>query len=196
MKLLIGTSNKGKIIEMREALTGLNLEIVTPLELNITEAPKEEGKTFADNAREKAWFYHQWSGLPTLADDSGILVEALQNELGIHTRRWGAGADASDHHWIEFFLERMREEPNKDARFVCNLCFIDNAGQEHMFEGICDGIITDELDADYLPGLPISACFKPRGHERVYSALSVNEKNMISHRGRALGEFINYIKSF
>lgn len=195
MKLLIGTSNKGKIIEMREALTGLNLEIVTPLDLNVTEAPKEEGETFADNAREKAWFYHQWSGLPTLADDSGILVEALQNELEIHTRRWGAGANASDHHWIEFFLERMREEKNKNARFVCNLCFIDDQGKEHLFEGVCDGTITEELEADYLPGLPISACFKPEGYDHVYSALSVNEKNAISHRGRALNEFITYIKS-
>lgn len=180
---------------MREALKDLDVKIVTPIDLNITETPKEEGSTFADNAREKAWFYRQWSGLPTLADDSGILVEALQNELGIHTRRWGAGPDATDHHWIEFFLERMRSEPNKRARFICSLCLIDGAGIEHVFEGVCDGTITEELEADFLPGLPISACFMPEGYNKVYSALSVEEKNRISHRGRALAKFIEYIKS-
>lgn len=182
-------------MEMREALNGLNLGIVTPQDLHITETPIEEGETFADNAREKAWFYHQWSGLPTLADDSGILVEALQHELGIHTRRWGAGPDASDHHWISFFLDRMRDEPNKQARFVCSLCYIDSAGKEHLFEGTCDGVITRDLEADFLPGLPISACFKPNGYELVYSALPIEEKNRISHRGQALLKYMKFIQS-
>lgn len=195
MKHLLGTSNKGKMMEMREALSGLDIQIITPSDMGITDVPHEEGSTFAENAQQKARFYHERSGLPTLADDSGILVEALQNELGIHTRRWGAGPDASDHHWIEFFLDRMRNEKNKRARFVCNLCYIDEVGVEHLFEGICDGMITDELEADYLPGLPISACFKPDGHEKVYSALAVEEKNRISHRGRALTMCIEYLKS-
>jgi XTP/dITP diphosphohydrolase len=194
VKLLIGTSNKGKVIEMREALAGLPLEIVTPIDMGITDSPTEEGETFAENAAQKARFYHQLSGLPTLADDSGILVEALQNELGIHTRRWGAGPDASDHHWISFFLDRMRTEENRRARFICNLCFIDQHGKEHLFEGSCDGIITDDLEADFLPGLPISACFKPDGHDNVYSALTIEEKNAISHRGRALTEFARFIQ--
>jgi len=195
MKLLIGTSNKGKIIEMREALMGLGVDIVTPADLGITDVPQEEGFTFAENARQKACFYHLLSGLPTLADDSGIIVEALQNELGIHTRRWGAGPEASDRHWIEFFLDRMQSEKNKRARFICSLCHIDATGSEHLFEGISDGAITSELEADFLPGLPISACFKADGYEKVYSALSVEEKNRISHRGRALLKFTNYMQS-
>lgn len=193
MRLLIGTSNKGKIIEMREALDGLPVDIVTPIEVGIADAPHEEGTTFADNARQKALFYHERSGLPTLADDSGILVEALLDELGIHTRRWGAGPTATDAEWIGYFLERMNSESNKRARFVCDLCFIDEAGLQHLFEGICDGTITDTLEADYLPGLPISECFKPNGYEKVYSALTVEEKNKISHRGRALALFAEYL---
>ncbi len=194
MKLLIGTANKGKIIEISEALAGLDVEIVTPADLGIANVPTEEGETFAANALQKARFYHERSDLPTLADDSGILVEALQDELGIHTRRWGAGADASDHHWISFFLERMRQEQDRRARFVCNLVFIDETGVEHLFEGSCDGTITDELEADYLPGLPISACFKPDGHTKVYSALTVEEKNGISHRGKAVSSFREFIQ--
>lgn len=187
MRLLLGTSNPGKVTEIRSAFAGLPLELLTPMDLGITENPREEGETFAENARQKATFYHSQSGgLATLADDSGILVEALQHELGIHTRRWGAGADVSDHHWISFFLERMRRESNKRARFLCALCVVDEEGREHFFEGTCDGVITDELEAEYLPGLPISACFRPDGFDRVYSALSVEEKNRVSHRGKAL----------
>ncbi|HVW66164.1 MAG TPA: non-canonical purine NTP pyrophosphatase [Candidatus Peribacteraceae bacterium] len=193
MKLLIGTGNKGKIQEMREALAGLSIDVVTPGQLDITDSPAETGETFAENAQQKASFYFERSGIPTIADDSGIIVEALQNELGIHTRRWGKGPDATDHEWVEFFLERMRTERNRDARFVCALAYINEAGELHLFEGNCDGVITDELEADFLPGLPISACFKPNGYDKVFSALSVEEKNSISHRGRALQAFTSFI---
>ena len=194
MKLLLGTSNTGKIVEVREAVGALPLEIVAPADIGISISPHEEGDTFRANALQKAHFYFQnGGGLPTLADDSGIEVEALIDELGIHTRRWGAGKEASDHRWIEFFLDRMRSERNKCARFLCTLCFIDAQGREHFFEGECRGSITDELEADFLPGLPISACFKPDGYDRVYSALGIEEKNRISHRGKALQLFSEYI---
>ncbi len=194
MKLLLGTSNKGKVQEISEALASLNLEIVTPLDLGITELPHEHGSTYAENAEQKARFYFEKSGLPTLADDSGVVVDALKNELGIHTRRWGAGPDASDYQWVEFFLERMRDEKNRAAQFLCSLAYIDASGSLHMFEGSCDGTITPELEADYLPGLPISACFKPNGYSKVFSALSVDEKNAVSHRGKALSEFVQYLQ--
>lgn len=193
--LLIGTNNAGKVIEIGEALGGLVSEIVTPQAVGITESPEETGSTFAENARQKARFYFERSdGLPTLADDSGILVEALADELGIHTRRWGKGKDASDAEWIEHFLQRMAAEPNKRARFICVLHYIDAEEQDHVFEGACDGVITDTLEADYLPGLPISACFKPDGLDKVYSALSVEEKNRVSHRGRALRGFAEFLQ--
>ncbi len=193
MRLLIGTTNKGKIIEIGEALSGLNVTLLSPTDLDINESPKEEGETFEANAIEKAQFYFDRSGLPTLADDSGILIEALENELGIHTRRWGAGPDATDYEWIQFFLERMREEKNKRAAFICSLAYIDQDGKLHTFEGRCDGVITDELEADYLPGLPISACFKPDGHAAVYSAMSIEQKNSTSHRGRAMKSFRDFL---
>lgn len=196
MRLLLGTNNPGKIIEMREIVSPLPLSIVTPEETGIAQAPHEDAETFRKNALQKArFYYHRSGGIPTLADDSGIVVHALEKELGIHTRRWGAGPDASDHHWISFFLDRMRREEDKRARFLCTLCFIDAEGKEHFFEGQCDGSITQELEADYLPGLPISACFKPDGYDRVYSALSVNEKNRISHRGKALRQMVDYLSS-
>lgn len=193
MKLLIGTNNEGKVIEIAEALSGLPLEILSPIDLSIHETPEETGNTFEDNALQKARFYFELSKLPTLADDSGIIVEALKDELGIHTRRWGAGPQANDEKWISYFLESMRKEENKRAHFHCTLAYIDEKGDEHLFEGTCDGVITDELEASYLPGLPISACFRPDGFSAVYSGLSIEQKNSTSHRGRAVKRFRNFL---
>jgi XTP/dITP diphosphohydrolase len=88
----------------------------------------------------------------------------------------------------------MSREPNKKARFVCALHYVDAEGRDHLFEGVCDGTITETLEADYLPGLPISACFKPDGIGLVYSALPVEEKNRVSHRGRALQRFADFLR--
>ncbi|MDD5623594.1 MAG: non-canonical purine NTP pyrophosphatase [Candidatus Peribacteraceae bacterium] len=184
--LLIATSNRGKVQELSGVLSTLPLDILTPLDLPyIEETPQESGSTFEENALEKARFFSERSGLPTVADDSGIIVEALGEELGLHTRRWGAGPAASDAEWIDFFLKRMRKEKNKRARFVCVLAYVDPLGATHTFEGRCEGIITPTLEADYLPGLPISACFRPDGHSAVFSALTIEQKNSTSHRGKA-----------
>jgi XTP/dITP diphosphohydrolase len=195
MQLLLGTNNKGKVIEMQEALSSLDLTIVKPIDLGITDIPEETGDTFMENAEQKARFYFEKGNLPTLADDSGIIVDALAGELGIHTRRWGAGRDATDEEWIRVFLDRMSHEKNKHARFLCTLVFIDQEGISHEFEGRCDGIITNTLEADFLPGLPISACFKPLGYDEVYSAMSVEDKNDVSHRGKALQLFEEFLRS-
>jgi len=185
VQLLIGTNNAGKVIEISEALTGLELDIKTPRDLGIHSNPQESGETFKENAVSKAHHFHSLSGLPTVADDSGIIVEALKNELGIHTRRWGAGPLAGDEEWINYFLERMKREPNKRASFICSLAHIDESGELHLCEGECRGIITETLEAPYLPGLPISACFRPEGFDKVFSALTLEQKNSTSHRGKA-----------
>jgi XTP/dITP diphosphohydrolase len=193
MQLLIGTNNKGKFIEISEVLRDLELELLTPQHLDIETDPAETGASFVENAIQKAQHYFDASGLPTIADDSGIEIDALKGELGIHTRRWGVGADATDEEWIEYFLKRMHKEENKKARFICSLAYIDTKGELHTFEGACEGIITEDLESEYLPGLPISACFKPKGYEAVFSELSLDQKNSTSHRGRAVKEFKEFI---
>jgi len=196
MQYLLATSNKGKIIEMRECLAGLPMTFLTPDDLpHPMPPPHEEMNTFEDNALQKAHFYFEKTGIPSIADDSGILVEALIQELGIHTRRWGVGPEATDEEWIRFFLDRMKKEPNKRARFVCVIALLDASGEKRTFEGRCDGIITESLEAEYLPGLPISACFQPEGVSKVFSALTVEEKNRVSHRGKAMHELRRYLES-
>ena len=198
-RLLLATANKGKVIEMREGLEGLGLEFLTLRDVNIDSSPEETGLTYEENAKLKARYYFDATGIPSLADDSGILVEALGNELGIHTRRWGAGPAASDEEWIAYFLERMKKEENRQAEFVCVLalaCF-DSAQHDttvRVFEGRCHGAITEDLQAEYLPGLPISACFIPDGCDRVFSALPIDLKNRVSHRGEAVGKVRGFLQ--
>ena len=215
-KLLLATSNPGKILEMKECLAGLPLELLTLKDLsNLPPQPHEGGSSHSENAILKARYYFSHAAIPTLAEDSGIHVEALEGELGIHTRRWGAGPEASDAEWIEFFLKRMRKEKNKRAYFHCVValacsgvtpsdfakrnCIEGRSTQPgditiRTFEGKCEGIITDNLEAPYLPGLPLSACFKPDGYSSVFSALSIEQKNYTSHRGRAMLKVREWLK--
>lgn len=193
--LLIATKNQGKIIEIKEALGDFSIEILIPNDLpGFPKEIPEEGNSFRENALAKARFAHVHATCAVLADDSGIIVEALREELGVHTRRWGAGPQASDEEWIAFFLDRMRREKNKRAEFVCVLALIDESGAEHLFEGRCTGVITETLEADYLPGLPISACFRPDGYDHVFSALTIEQKNAVSHRGKAMAKLRGFLK--
>lgn len=194
MDLLLATTNRGKVTEMGEVFAGLPVTLKTPADFGIAEEPHEHGETYRDNAIIKATFYHERARIPTLADDSGIVVEALAGELGVQTRRWGAGPEATDEEWIEYFLKRMQKEKNKRARFVCSLAYVDPSGEIACFEGTCDGVITDTLEAEYLPGLPISACFRPDGFDAVYSAMSIEQKNSTSHRGRALQKMRDFLR--
>lgn len=195
MKLLIGTANKGKAIEVQEALKDLGIDCILPTDFGIEEKPEETGTTYEENARLKANFYFERTKLPVLADDSGIAVDALKDELGVYTRRWGAGDKVTDQEWVDHFLKRLENESNRKAHFVCCLCFKDVDGNEHIFEGTSDGVITETLETEYKPGLPVSACFRPDGYNKVYNALTIDEKNAISHRGRALQKLKEYFSS-
>ncbi len=194
-QLLIATANEGKFLEIGEALRGLPLTLLSLRDVaGFGGLPVEEGRSFEENAVKKATFALDRTGLPSLTDDSGIIVEALKDELGIHTRRWGAGPEASDEEWIEYFLKRMKREENKKATFVCVLAMATHQGVR-TFEGQCSGVITDRLEAPYLPGLPLSACFRPNGHSCVFSALKIEQKNCTSHRGRALIQLREFLES-
>ena len=185
-RLLLATTNTGKIVEMKECLSGLPFHLLTLSDLpHAPPQPHEGGASHTENAVLKARYYFDHVKIPTIAEDSGIHVEALAGELGIETRRWGAGPSASDAEWIAYFLKRMKKEKNKRAYFHCVVAYCDG-GETKTFEGKCEGVITDTLESSYLPGLPISACFRPDGFSAVFSALSLEQKNSSSHRGRAM----------
>ncbi len=179
---------------MADALGGLAVELVTPNLLGIAVHPEETGNTYAENALIKARAFHAASGgLPTVAEDAGIIVAALEGELGVHTRRWGLGPSVSDAEWIAHFLARMRGVTDRSAAFHSAIAFICEKGMEHTFDGCCKGDIALSLEAPFRPGLPFDGCFRPVGFPGVYGALSLAEKNVISHRGSALRKFRVYL---
>lgn len=192
MKLLIATHNPGKFSEIQAILQNLGHELCSLTELGIEADYPEEGHTFAANAVGKAEFYHGLSGLPTVADDSGIFVEALANELGVKTRRWGAGESASDEEWLDFFMQRMEGESNRRAKFVCAAAYV-NGTQNEVFEGETEGQITETVLVPVKRGIPLSSVFLADGCASVYSALSEAEKNALSHRGKAMRQLFEFL---
>ena len=187
-QLLIGTSNPGKYEEIMEVLGELPYKFVRPHDLGLTGDADENGETYEENALIKARHFFEQCGFLTLAEDSGIVVDALAGELGVKTRRWGAGGQASDEEWIKHFLMVMRDVPlnKRTARFVCCAAVLGVAGEPRFFRGETEGIITADLEAPMRPGIPLSSCFRPIGFDKVYASLSVAEKNTISHRGKAM----------
>lgn len=182
------------MIEISAAMATSGLEIVSPADLAISDEPSEDFDTLRDNALHKARFYRARSGgLPTIAEDTGLYVEAISDELGVKTRRWGAGPTATDAEWLAHFLERMERETNRNAKFVATVAYIDENGNETVFESEARGTILRQPMAEYLKGLPVSSVFLPEGYDRVFSALTHEEKNALSHRGKALKLFLDHI---
>lgn len=171
---------------------GLDVEVLSLSEMGITQDYPEEGHSFEANALGKALFYHELSGLPTVADDSGIFVEALADELGVKTRRWGAGEKASDEEWLAVFMKRMEGEVNRRARFVSVAAYV-NGAESRVFEGETLGTITQTVQVPVKVGIPLSSVFLPEGCAKVYSELSAAEKNAISHRGKAFQQLLHYL---
>ncbi len=197
-KFVIATSNPGKYQEMVEILEGVPFAIHSSKALNLRDYEVEIGETHEEIAFNKARFYQQQTGLLTLAEDSGIMVDALAGELGIKTRRWGAGEKATDIEWIEYFFKAMKDVPaeKRTARFFCCAALVEENGNSNIFLGVTDGVITLDLEAPITPGIPLSSCFKPLGYDKVYAALSIQEKNRISHRGKAIRSVRDYLEVF
>lgn len=188
---------------MAAILNDLPYELISlaNLEGNFSQV-EETGTAHDENALLKAHAFFQATGFITLAEDSGLEVDALKGELGLHTRRWGAGEKATDEAWLDYFLKRMEDVPEekRTAAFVCSAALVvarvsmADEPREHLFHGVAHGIITHHSEAPLLPGLPLSSVFKPLGYDRVYAALSQEEKAHISHRGLAVGKAHAFLK--
>lgn len=198
-ELLVATKNQGKFREICEALEGVNFKLVSLEGMVLDDGDfVEDGETFEENAKKKAkYYFEKLKGRFefVLGEDSGIHVDALGGELGVKTRRWGAGEKASDTEWIEHFLKRMEEFPESErgAEFVC-CAYVIMGGEEKVFRGETKGLITHELEAPIMGGIPLSSCFKPVGFDLVYAALSVEQKNKISHRGKAMAPLKKFLE--
>lgn len=196
-------------------MSDLPLKLVSLQDLNLTNDYEETGETCQEVALGKArYFFEKCSqnlkGLQTfkvknsiiLADDSGIWVDALPGELGVESRRWGAGEKASDVEWLDYFLKKIEKVPaeKRTARFISAIALIipqDLKGLQtfkvEIFEGIVEGTLTQTLEAPLKQGVPLSSIFKPIGSDKVFSAMTSAEKAYFSHRGKAVAKAKDFI---
>jgi len=172
-KILIATHNFGKYKELMEVLEELPFKFASLNDEKVEDDVEENGESFEANAIIKAEFFSRLTGLPAIADDSGIHVDALGGELGVKTRRWG--------------------EENRRAEFVACVAFAHPGEETLTFRGECVGRILDSPKTDIEPGIPLSSVFLPEGKEKVYSAMTKDEKNNISHRGIAIKQCHKYL---
>ena len=193
MQVLIATTNVGKYNEMMESLGDLPIDFVTLKDLGITQDVAEDGTTYTENAYIKARFFHQLSDLPTIAEDSGIEVNALKGELGIKTRRWGAGPEATDEEWMQHFLSRMEYEDDRRATFYSAAVFIDG-DQEYDVLGAAHGQLLQYSECPMPKGIPLSAYFVPENGNKPFAAMTLAEKNTISHRIKAMQKLKKYLE--
>jgi XTP/dITP diphosphohydrolase len=182
-RLLVATTNAGKQREYRDLLRGVPAEIVFPNDLGITLEVEEDGATFRENAARKAVALARASGLPALADDSGLEVEALGGEPGVRSSRY-AGPGADDPRRRAFLLEKLRGVPApRNARFVCVIAIAVPGGNVLYAEGECRGEIT--FAERGTNGFGYDPIFRPEGLSQTMAELPADEKNRISHRARA-----------
>jgi XTP/dITP diphosphohydrolase len=181
--ILIGSGNPGKLREYREILTGLDVELVAPTDLDpVPSEPAETAATFADNARAKARTYATTTGLQTVADDSGLEVFALRGAPGVRSRRF-FGEEASAEERNQRLLALMEGVTDRSARFVCVTALASPDGHVELFEGQVQGEIAEAPRGD--AGFGYDPVFVIAGDGRTMAELKPEEKHRISHRGLA-----------
>ena len=192
MKFVLASHNQGKLAEMQRILSQLGVEVVLQSELGLALEPEETGTTFTENARIKAEAVMQASGLPAIADDSGLCVDWLQGAPGIYSARYG-GLD-SDPERCRLLLGNMRGATHRAAHFhTAIVCAFPN-GDTLTAEGDCHGTIAVAPMGD--GGFGYDPIFFVPSLRKTFAQLTAEEKNAISHRGNALRSFAAELKTY
>lgn len=183
--LVLATRNPGKTRELRELLKDFPVGIKNLDDFGAIPDIEEDGATFDENAFKKASFVAKVLGLPALADDSGLEVEALGGAPGVHSARY-AGPSASDQEKGAKLLKAMEGKTDRRAAFMCVISIAVPSGVALTYEGRCEGLITEAPAGDSGFGYDPVFFYPPMG--RTFAQLTAEEKNLVSHRGRALAE--------
>jgi XTP/dITP diphosphohydrolase len=185
LRLVVGSNNPGKLREIRQVLTPHDIEVLSYAEAGGTDELAEPGQTFEENAVAKALQAAQRTGLPALADDSGLCVEALGGRPGVLSARYG-GPQADDLTRCHLLLEELRAtaNPNRLAEFVCVLALATPEGLLERWAGRVVGVIADQPQGTNGFGFDPIFVYLPAG--QTFAEMSPEEKNAVSHRGRAV----------
>jgi len=192
-KFVLATHNPGKLKEMASILSGLGVEVVGPADAGVELEVEETGDTFAKNAMLKAKAACKAAGLPAIADDSGLCVDALNGGPGVFSARYG-GEGLDDRGRTMLLLQNLRGQPTRAAHFACAIACVFPDGHTITAEGTCDGAIA------YAPmgegGFGYDPVFLVPEKKKTFGQLTAEEKSEISHRGKALRQFAKKLETY
>lgn len=183
MDIVIASNNKNKIREIKEILSDLDINFKSLNDINFNQEIEENGTTFEANAYIKAKTIYDYCHLPVIADDSGLCCEALNGEPGVYSHRY-AGDMCDDTKNNLKLIENIKDKENKNAKFVCAICFINQRGIESIVTGTCEGKII--LTPRGNNGFGYDPYFYLESKNKTMAELENSEKNSISHRKKAL----------
>ena len=191
--IAIASANRHKIEELRQTLEPLGIELKSTLDFPDAEEVVENQPDLEGNALKKARYWHQFTGLPALADDTGLEVDALNGAPGVWSARY-AGENATYDDNVNKLLNELQGKSDRTARFRTVIAFVmgEEEENEYLFEGVCEGVIITEKRGD--KGFGYDPVFVPEGHSLTFAQLSSEEKNRISHRGRAVQKFLAFVR--
>jgi XTP/dITP diphosphohydrolase len=192
-QLLIATHNLDKVKEIKGILTGLELSLVTLEDFPAVPPTVEDAETLQGNALKKAQEAFRATGLPAVADDTGLEVYYLDDEPGVYSSRYsGEGATYASNR--RKLLMNLRGVPprRRYARFRSVVAFVPVSGVSHFFEGICPGVITEKERGE--GGFGYDAIFLPTGYTETFGEMALDKKNTLSHRARAFQAFAEFLR--
>ncbi len=192
-KFVLATHNPGKLKEMSAILKNLGVEAVSPADVGIDLEVEETGATFAENALLKAKAVCAAAGLPAIADDSGLCVDALNGGPGVYSARYG-GEELDDRGRYLLLLQNLRGQPTRAAHFSCAIACAFPGGHTITAEGTCNGAIAYAPMGD--GGFGYDPVFLVPEKRKTFAQLTPEEKSEISHRGKALREFAGKLETY
>lgn len=190
MKIIFATNNRHKLEEV-QAVLGSGFTLVTPSEIGITEDIAETGSTLEENASIKSRYLFERTGQDCFADDTGLEVETLDGAPGVYSARYAGTAHDSEAN-MALLLKNMEDKTNRRARFRTVISLILD-GQEHLFEGIVEGEIIHQRQGK--EGFGYDPIFVPDGYTETFAQMGAEEKNRISHRGRAVEKMAAFLRN-
>ena len=184
MKLVVASNNAHKIAELNAILSRLGMEVVSQREAGVHVEPEETGTTFEENSYIKAKAVLEASGMAAVADDSGLMVEALGGAPGVYSARFGGAECKTDRDRLEYLLKKMEGQENRAAKFVSVITVLTPDGRKLVARGECPGVLLTEPHGDNGFGYDPIFFYPQKGC--TFAELPAEEKNKISHRSRAL----------
>ncbi len=189
--IILASNSENKIIEISQKLKPFNINVISQAEAGYNIEVDETGTTFRENAILKAEAIYEKTKMSVISDDSGLEIDALGGKPGVYSKRF-AGENATDNDRIEKILDLMKnvEDSKRTARFICAICYIDKFGEKHIFEEACVGKITTKPYGDDVFGYDPIFLYDTR----TFAQMTREEKNEVSHRGKAINSLVKFLK--